>query len=92
MVAPEATLDDGELQIVVLAGTSRLQLLSMFLALSDGSHVHLDGLRVLRVKAFRIEPEPRTATAPGLFSVDGEAVPLGPVEAKPHLGALRVLA
>ena len=42
-------------------------------------------------KALRLEPSRRTPTAPGLVVLDGEVVPFGPIEARAHPGALRVL-
>ena len=69
-----------------------IQVLSMFLGVEDGSHIGAKGLELLKVKAFRLEPMERSSTQPGILDVDGEAVPFGAIEAKPHAGALRVLS
>ena len=64
----------------------------MFLGVEDGSHIGAKGLELLKVKAFRLEPMERSSTQPGILDVDGEVVPFGAIEAKPHAGALRVLS
>ena len=92
--APEAELNNGTLDVFALIGASRLKTIGIFLSLSDGSHmasVNDDSVRMLKVKALRLEPSRRTPTAPGLVVLDGEVVPFGPIEARAHPGALRVL-
>jgi len=90
--APGAGFDDGCVDIMCLVGTSRWQALSMFLAMEEGKHIGGGGLEVLKAKAFRLDPKPRTPSKPGLFSCDGEQIELGPIEARAHPAALRVLA
>ncbi len=63
----------------------------MMLAMPEGKHVTHKGVRICKAKAFRLEPAPRTNKRPGLLVVDGEPVPFGPIEARPHPRALRVL-
>lgn len=90
--APEAEFDNGVLDTLCLAGTSRLQALKMFLAIEDGTHLGGKGLTLLKARGFRLEPLARTKKRPGLLDVDGEEVPFGPcIEARAHKGALRVL-
>ena len=92
--APEAELNNGTLDVLALVGASRLKTIGIFLALSDGSHIasaNEDSVRMLKVKALRLEPSRRTSAAPGHVVVDGEVVPFGPIEARAHPGALRVL-
>ena len=90
--APGAGFDDGCVDIMCLVGTSRWQALSMFLAMEEGKHIGGGGLEVLKAKAFRLDPKPRTPSKPGLFSCDGEQIELGPIEARAHPAGLRVLA
>jgi diacylglycerol kinase family enzyme len=78
-------------QLLILKATSRAKALGVFLAIEDGSHVTSSVVDVVRVKAFRLEPVPRTPSAPGLYSLDGEPVPFGAIEARPHPRMLRVL-
>ena len=91
-VAPQAEFDNGVLDMLVLADTTRWQALDMFLSIEEGTHLGKKGLQLLKVKAFRIEPAPRTPSSPGILDIDGELVPFGPIEAKPHPAALRVLS
>ena len=54
-------------------GTSRTDLLKMFLNLDDGKHLNYDFVHQLKVRAFRIVPE----GTEGNIMVDGEKVPYG---------------
>ena len=89
--APEAELDNGVLDILLLDGTSRFQALSMFLAIEEGKHLSNSGLTLVKAKAFKLTPAPRTPHRPGWLDVDGEVIPFGAVEARPHPRAMRVL-
>lgn len=68
------------------------QALNMFLSMENGEHLGAKGLQLLKVKAFRLEPTARARSAPGILDVDGELMPFGRLEAKPHPSALRVLS
>ena len=61
------------------------------LAIEEGKHLGGGGLQLLKAKALRLEPTPRTPSAAGLVVVDGEVVPFGPIEARAHARAMRVL-
>ena len=90
--APEARPDNGVLDILVLTGGSKLQTLAMFLDIEEGKHVNRPSVKLLKAKAFRFFPEPRTEAKPGLLDVDGELVqPYGPIEARKHGASLHVL-
>ena len=91
MAAPNAELANGALDVLALVGSSRWQLLSMFLQIGEGKHLGGGGLKVYRAKAFRLHPRPRTPSAAGLLALDGEPVPFGPIEARAHPSALRVM-
>ena len=91
MAAPDAEFDNGLLDVLVIADSTRFQLLSMFLAMDEGKHLGGGGLSMHRARAFRLTPQPRTRERPGLFSLDGENVPLGPIEARALPRAMRVL-
>ena len=84
--------DNGAMDVLVIRGVSRLQLLDLFLKLEDGKHVGCEGVTILRVRALRLEPQPRTARRPGIVDLDGEVLPFGSVSAKGYPGAMRVLA
>ena len=90
--APQAEFDNGHLDVLVLKGSTRAQTLSMFLAMEEGKHIGGAGLSLVKAKAFRFYPQPRTPSKPGLLDVDGELVePFGPIECRPHPGGVRVL-
>ena len=91
MAAPNAEFANGALDILTLIGSSRWQLLSMFHAMGEGKHLGGGGLKMYRAKAFRLHPRPRTPSSAGLLLLDGERVPFGPIEARAHPGALRVM-
>ena len=91
MAAPDAEFDNGVLDVLALVGSSRLDLLKMFLAIDKGKHLGGGGLRLLKVRAMRLDPAPRSPDAPGHLAIDGEAASFGPVEARAHPRAMRVL-
>jgi sphingosine kinase len=90
--APEAEFDNGVLDVLALTGGSKLSTLKMFLDIEEGKHLKEKSLKLLKVKAFRLFPEPRTSSKPGLLDVDGELVlPYGPIEARRHGHSMHVL-
>ncbi|XP_057652180.1 sphingosine kinase 2-like [Diorhabda carinulata] len=84
LFAPEATLNDGRIWLLIVqAGATRSQLLHFLLGLSTGAHAtkkSQDGLvQLIPVNAFRIEPD---MSEEGYITVDGELVEYGPVQAE----------
>ncbi|KAG0416439.1 hypothetical protein HPB47_006401 [Ixodes persulcatus] len=68
--APEARLDDGVAWLLMIRGdATRLQLLTYFKAQEEGHHVDLPYVRLIPVRAFRLE-----AFANSTVTVDGELV------------------
>lgn len=86
-VAPDAVVDDGLLDVVVVRAASRLRLVRALPRLYDGSHVGLDEVRVLRGREVSIASEGRV-TAYG----DGERLAPLPLTATVRPAALAVLA
>jgi diacylglycerol kinase (ATP) len=86
-IAPDAVLDDGMLDVVVIRAASKLQLIRSMPKLYDGTHVELDEVVVLRGREVRI-----AATEPVLAYGDGEQLGPLPVTAAVLPAALRVLA
>ncbi len=86
-IAPDASVTDGLLDIVVIRGTSRMRLIRSMPKLYDGTHVQLDEVLVLRGREVSISTEP-SVTAYG----DGEEISRVPVTATVWPGALSVLA
>ncbi|MGW3485229.1 diacylglycerol kinase [Rhodococcus indonesiensis] len=87
-IAPDARLDDGLLDIVIVTSANRTRLLRLFPTVYRGTHVELDEVTVRRTRRVRLE-------CPGISAyADGE--PLGPlpvdVEAVPGAGVVLVPA
>ena len=85
-IAPDARLDDGLLDIVIVTSANRTRLLRLFPTVYRGTHVELDEVTVRRTRRVRLE-------CPGISAyADGE--PLGPlpvdVEAVPGAGVVLV--
>ena len=57
---------------MVHRNVNRSQLLKMMLALADGTAEYTDGIEMVKVRAFRIEP----LSEKGTIAVDGEVVGL----------------
>ena len=87
-VAPQAAMDDGLLDVVVVAELPRWQMpwrLPQFLA---GKHLGWDAVRWTRGREVRLEPH---GELPPL-EIDGELMASGPTTFRVLRGALRVLA
>ena len=67
-IAPDAAIDDGELDVVVIEAAGRLDLIRSLPKVYDGAHVALDGVKVLR--GTRV-------TVSGSYSGTDVAVPVG---------------
>ena len=85
-VAPDALLDDGELDLVRVGPTSRLRLLGLFARLTRGKHLSARGVEHGRVSALRIEFD-----SPQPLVVDGETLTTKTLSIEVLAGALRVL-
>ncbi|CAH1164836.1 unnamed protein product [Phyllotreta striolata] len=93
LFAPDATLNDGRIWLLVVrAGASRAQLLQFLLGLSSGAHATtktFEGLvQLMPVRAFRIEPD---AGEDGCMTVDGELVDYGPIQGEVFPSLCRVM-
>ncbi|WP_198679270.1 diacylglycerol/lipid kinase family protein [Thermomonospora amylolytica] len=90
-VAPQARVDDGLLDVVILNRSSRLLFFKVMQELTEGTHVRRPEVEVLRGREVRIEQ-----TAPARvrlrYGADGELLGSLPVTARVLPGALRVLA
>jgi diacylglycerol kinase (ATP) len=85
-IVPDARLDDGMLDLFVVAPMSRLGFLRVFPKVYSGSHTDLPEVRIVRARSVHISGPDIVATA------DGERVGRLPVEIDVVPGALRVLA
>ncbi|XP_015578185.1 sphingosine kinase 1 isoform X2 [Ricinus communis] len=79
MAAPDAKFSDGYLDLILIQQCPKLSLLALMTALNNGDHVKSPYVIYLKVKAFILEPGPRTddPTKGGIIDVDGEVLARG---------------
>ncbi|MGV6850716.1 MAG: diacylglycerol/lipid kinase family protein [bacterium] len=75
LMAPDAKIDDGLMDIVLLKPISRLRLLRLFTSIYNGSHIGFE--EVISWKSSQITV---TEQRPGKILVDGELLTQSPVE------------
>ena len=85
--APNALIDDGELDIFIVNKISRLELLRVFPRVYTGDHITHPAVEFIRAKNVTLS----TAIPMPAFA-DGESVGMAPVHAEIVPGALRVFA
>lgn len=78
---PGIELDDGVFTIYVVRSMSRCELLQLLIDIDAGDHVKHDKVEVYKALAYRIEPEIQDNGPMGLYSLDGELVPYGRIQA-----------
>lgn len=88
-IAPSASIDDGELDVVIIGASGRLDMLRAFPKVYDGSHVGLDQVQALRGKSITVAARPAVA-------LGGDGEPLGmlgsdALRVEVDAGALRLL-
>jgi diacylglycerol kinase (ATP) len=76
-IAPEAKLDDGKLDLLILRNASRLGLLRLFSKLRSGSHVGEPGVEYLQVSEFKLSTDEALP-----LNLDGELIDPGPCEVR----------
>ncbi|MDR2252363.1 MAG: hypothetical protein LBD97_00630 [Bifidobacteriaceae bacterium] len=91
-IAPDATLDDGQLDVVLAGPVSTATLLSVFPRVYRGTHIRHPAVTVLRGKEVTLIPRPDLGGEPPDAHTDGERVGPLPLECSCVSGALRVLA
>jgi len=89
-IAPDAVIDDGRLDLVIVERISKLKLLGLFPRVYGGSHIRHPAVRSFRVGSVKLQ-----ASRPLTFFADGEALsPVSPsgsrIEVRPR--ALSVIA
>ncbi|CAM5742463.1 Diacylglycerol kinase OS=Streptomyces alboniger OX=132473 GN=CP975_06325 PE=4 SV=1 [Streptomyces alboniger] len=87
LIAPDARLDDGLLDVVMIREAPRLLFFALMNELRSGAHVHRPEVRVLRGREVRVE-----ADRPVPYGADGEVEADLPVTARVLPGALQVLS
>jgi diacylglycerol kinase (ATP) len=86
LITPDAKLDDGLLDVLIVRPLSRINFLRIFPSVFKGTHVNRAEVSIERAKNVRIEGDGVVITG------DGESVGPAPVDVELVPGALRVLA
>ena len=74
-MAPDASIDDGLMDIIIVKKSSRLTLLSLFPKLFNGNHIYHPACEYVQSKSFSIIP-----TNNDLLNIDGEIIGQTPVD------------
>ena len=93
LLLPSSKLEDHVIYLVVIKGNpSRTRMLRYFTSLENGSFCDLQDsfTEVLKVRAFRIEPEENVAN--GIMTVDGERVAYGTIQGQIQESLVRVFS
>ncbi|TFB48162.1 diacylglycerol/lipid kinase family protein [Cryobacterium tagatosivorans] len=86
LIAPDAVIDDGLLDLFIVKPLSRLGLLRVFPKVFSGTHTHLPQVELTRCRSVRID-------GPGVIAyADGERVGPLPVQIDVKPGALLICA
>ncbi|MDN5896917.1 MAG: diacylglycerol kinase family lipid kinase [Nocardioides sp.] len=88
-IAPDASVDDGLLDVIVIEAAGRVDMIRSFPKVYDGGHVELDQVHVLRGRSVTISAQPCVA-------LGGDGEPLGflggaPLTVEVRPGMLQVL-
>jgi YegS/Rv2252/BmrU family lipid kinase len=86
MLAPDATLQDGMLDVVIVLETPKLRFLRLLPTVFKGEHVRLDAVQVLRGATVEI-----TASRPFTLYADGDPIAELPVTVRTLPGAIRAI-
>lgn len=89
IVAPEARLDDGLLDVVIMGDISRVRSLAASRSIYKGEHIGKPGVAVARGRTVRVIPRD---AVPFRFDVDGELVGRAPATLTVLPGAIRLCA
>ncbi|WP_231494922.1 diacylglycerol kinase family protein [Cellulomonas sp. KRMCY2] len=90
-IAPDARMDDGLLDVVIVGPLGRIGLMSVFPRIYAGTHIQHPACTVLRSRTVLIEPSPTGPMPPAAFA-DGERLGPLPLRAEVRPGAVRLLA
>ena len=84
--APNAKLDDGLIDLVIVKKTSRLKLLLLFPKIFSGKHISSPLVQYQQVKSFSIFPESDSG-----LNIDGELIGNTPLSVTVKAGLIKVL-
>jgi len=87
MMAPDAEIDDGLLDIVILKKVGRLKLLRLFPLIFKGTHIEDEELEVFRGKNISVK-----TGIPLLLTPDGETLGHTPIDVELKAGKIELFA
>ena len=87
---PGVTLDDGVITLMIIRDCSRCELLNLLLTIDEGKHVNEDKVEIVKAYAYRLEPVVYGNDSDGIYSLDGEVVEYGPIQASVIPAAARI--
>jgi len=87
LIAPDASIRDGWLDVLVVNAISRWELLKTFPKVFSGKHTSHPEVELFRAKRLRLETDP-----PSLLTPDGETLGTTPIEIEMLPGKLQFLA
>jgi diacylglycerol kinase (ATP) len=90
-IAPDASMDDGLLDVVVAGPFSRTGVVRIFPGIYAGRHIRNPGVRVFHSRTVLIEPTSLGDHPPEAYA-DGEWIGPLPLRAVVHPGAVQVMA
>lgn len=78
---PNLKIGSGKLRLVWIDGAiTRGRVLRLMNTMETGTHLQMEEMSRIDVKAFRLEP----LSPPGIMTVDGERMPYGPMQCQIH--------
>lgn len=89
-ICPEATVDDGQLDLVTVGDLGKLETLAKFHRLYSGAHLSMEEVRTLRCGSIRVTPVDLHAKVP--IEIDGETPGHLPARFEMVKNALRLRA
>ncbi|MBX3577266.1 MAG: diacylglycerol kinase family lipid kinase [Rhizobiaceae bacterium] len=90
MIAPDAAIDDGQLEVIVVRGASKLKLVSDLRLVYSGAHRSLASCTFLRGQKVVVEPLGDPIANGALLDIDGESPGRIPATFEILPGAIRV--
>jgi diacylglycerol kinase family enzyme len=85
IMAPQARIDDGLLDVVILNKVSRRRLLTALPKIFKGTHVHMSDVETFQAREMRFQPQEARVLTP-----DGEITGQTPISVSVLAGKLQV--
>ncbi len=93
LASPDSKFNDGHmLMIFIKEGAKKTELLQMFSETETGKHLDSPLVEFVKIKAFRLEPQPYKQQSDGVLMVDGERVPYGNIQGEIMPSCANILA